>query len=202
MKTADYRLVEHEGGYIIYQGEEVYETKLYTNIFVYDKGLGDAIVRKMNEGKPLVVQRYLRKFNKAELVEMIRQLMKRDPYSPYQIADMCDAILEEPSIRRIIDAYTEIGTFELLERFCFFDAYEDDDYEYDPFLSYYGIDAYDNMDYIYESFEEQLLDCGREVEIDRKYAKMLTQKYDAFIIPKSPGRKAKYLKLRDKYFDE
>ena len=114
MKTADYRLVEHEGGYVVYKGDELYETKLYTKIFVLDKGLGDAVVRKMNEGKPLVVQRYLRKFNKAELVEMIRQLMKRDPYSPDQIADMCEAILEEPSIRRIIDAYTEIGTFDLL----------------------------------------------------------------------------------------
>ena len=55
METADYKLVEHEGGYIIYKGDEVYKTKLYTNIFVYDKGLGEVAVRKLNEGKPNVV---------------------------------------------------------------------------------------------------------------------------------------------------
>lgn len=40
-------------------------------------------------------------------------------------------------------------------------------------------------------------DNGRDVIFDEEYTKMITEKHKGFIIPKSPKRKAKYLKRRE-----
>lgn len=55
---------------------------------------------------------------------------------------------------------------------------------------------------IVEDYEEQWSDNGRDVIFDEEYTKMITEKHKGlkhkgFIIPKSPKRKAKYLKRRE-----
>ena len=50
---------------------------------------------------------------------------------------------------------------------------------------------------IVEDYEEQWSDNGRDVIFNEEYTKMITEKHKGFIIPKSPKRKAKYLKRRE-----
>lgn len=190
MKSAEYRLVEHDGGYIIYKGSEVYETQLLTNIFVYDKCLGDAAVRKLNEGKPNVVLRYLQKFDRAQLLELIKQTEGHDFYSEVlffsknavALVIALEEFLSDAHLRKLIDAYVEFGTLALPFYIATSDVYE----QYDPLLSYYSVGEFDNLaeeisDYFYDSLE-------REVEIDCKFINQLGYRFNATMRPKSKKR--------------
>ena len=190
MKSAEYRLVEHDGGYIIYKGNEVYETQLLTNIFVYDKCLGDAAVRKLNEGKPNVVLRYLQKFDRAQLLELIKQTEGHDFYSEVlffsknavALVIALEEFLSDAHLRKLIDAYVEFGTLALPFYIATSDVYE----QYDPLLSYYSVGEFDNLaeeisDYFYDSLE-------REVEIDCKFINQLGYRFNATMRPKSKKR--------------
>ena len=190
MKSAEYRLVEHDGGYIIYKGNEVYETQLLTNIFVYDKCLGDAAVRKLNEGKPNVVLRYLQKFDRAQLLELIKQTEGHDFYSEVlffsknavALVIALEEFLSDAHLRKLIDAYVEFGTLALPFYIATSDVYE----QYDPLLSYYSVGEFDSLaeeisDYFYDSLE-------REVEIDCKFINQLGYRFNATMRPKSKKR--------------
>lgn len=190
MKSAEYRLVEHDGGYIIYKGNEVYETQLLTNIFVYDKCLGDAAVRKLNEGKPNVVLRYLQKFDRAQLLELIKQTEGHDFYSEVlffsknavALVIALEEFLSDAHLRKLIDAYVEFGTLALPFYIATSDVYD----QYDPLLSYYSVGEFDNLaeeisDYFYDSLE-------REVEIDCKFINQLGYRFNATMRPKSKKR--------------
>lgn len=190
MKSAEYRLVEHDGGYIIYKGNVVYETQLLTNIFVYDKCLGDAAVRKLNEGKPNVVLRYLQKFDRAQLLELIKQTEGHDFYSEVlffsknavALVIALEEFLSDAHLRKLIDAYVEFGTLALPFYIATSDIYE----QYDPLLSYYSVGEFDNLaeeisDYFYDSLE-------REVEIDCKFINQLGYCFNATMRPKSKKR--------------
>lgn len=188
METADYKLVEHEGGYIIYKGDEVYKTKLYTNIFVYDKGLGEVAVRKLNEGKPNVVLRYLQKFDRAKLIELIKQTENHDLYSKVSclpttnLVTALDEFLSDAHLRKLIDAYVELGTLALPLSIATRDVYD----EYDPFLSSYSVGAFDIYgdmigDYFYDALEQ-------EVDIDYKYIEQIGDRFNATMRPKSKAR--------------
>ena len=190
MKSAEYKLVEHDGGYIIYKGNDVYETPLYTNIFVYDKCLGDAAVRKLNEGKPNIVLRYLQKFDRAKLFEFIKQADGHDFYSEVLLNSKGSATLvialeeffSDAHLRKLIDAYVEFGTLALPLYIATSDIYE----QYDPFLSYYSVGEFDNLaeqisDYFYDFLE-------REVDIDCKFINQLGYRFNATMRPKSKKR--------------
>ena len=190
MKSAEYRLVEHDGGYIIYKGNEVYETQLLTNIFVYDKCLGDAAVRKLNEGKPNVVLRYLQKFDRAQLLELIKQTEGHDFYSEVlffskkaaELVIALEEFLSDAHLRKLIDAYVEFGTLALPFYIATSDVYD----QYDPLLSYYSVGEFDSLaeeisDYFYDSLE-------REVEIDCKFINQLGYRFNATMRPKSKKR--------------
>ena len=190
MKSAEYRLVEHDGGYIIYKGNVVYETQLLTNIFVYDKCLGDAAVRKLNEGKPNVVLRYLQKFDRAQLLELIKQTEGHDFYSEVlffsknavALVIALEEFLSDAHLRKLIDAYVEFGTLALPFYIATSDIYE----QYDPLLSYYSVGEFDNLaeeisDYFYDFLE-------REVDIDCKFINQLGDRFNATMRPKSKKR--------------
>ncbi len=185
---AEYKLVEHEGGYIIHKGDDVYETKLYTNIFVYDKGLGEVAVRKFNEGKPNVVLRYLQKFDRAKLIEFIKQAHKHDLYSNMLLLSSPDMVIaleefiSDAQLRKLIDAYVELGTLSLPLSIATKDVYDD----YDPFLSYYGAGEFDLLaERIDEYFDDYL---QREIDLDYKYINQLGDRFNAKIRPKSKKR--------------
>ena len=188
MKSTEYKLVEHDGGYIIYKGNDVYETPLYTNIFVYDKCLGDAAVRKLNEGKPNIVLRYLQKFDRAKLFEFIKQTEGHDLYSEVLLISAVDLVialeefLSDAHLRKLIDAYVEFGTLALPFYIATSDIYE----KYDPFLSYYSVGEFDNLaeqisDYFYDILE-------KEVDIDHKFINQLGYRFNATMRPKSKKR--------------
>lgn len=190
MKSSEYKLVEHEGGYIIYKDNDVYETQLYTNIFIYDKGLGDAAVRKLNEGKPNVVLRYLQKFGRAKLLEFIKHTEGHDLYSevlyfsdkPAALVIALEDFLSDAHLRKLIDAYVEFGTLALPFYIAIYDIYE----EYDPFLSYYGVGEFDDLaEQISFYFDESL---EREVDIDLKFINQLGYRFNATMRPKSKKR--------------
>ena len=198
MKTAEYKLVEHEGGYIIYKGNEVYETKLYTNIFVYDKGLGEVAVRKLNEEKPNVVLRYLQKFDRAKLLEFIKQTENHDLYSEVltlptiALVTGIEEFLSDVQLRKLIDAYVELGTLSLPLYIATSDIYE----EYDLFLSYYGVGEFDDLaDEISDYFNDVL---EREVDLDNKYINLLGDRFNATMRPKSKKRQ----KLMDEKWND
>lgn len=188
MTTAEYKLVEHEGGYLIYKGNEVYETKLYTNIFVYDKDLGEVAVRKLNEGKPNVVLRYLQKFDRAELFEFIKQTENHDFYSEVLLIPATALVIEleeflsDAQLRKLIDAYVELGTLALPLYFATTDAYE----RYDPFLSYYSVGEFDDIAGQISDYFSDILE--REVEIDYEFINQLGYRFDATMRPKSKKR--------------
>lgn len=188
MKSTEYKLVEHNGGYVIYKGNEVYETQLCTNIFVYDKCLGDVAVRKLNEGKPNVVLRYLQQFDRAKLFEFIKQTEGHDLYSEVLLISAVDLVialaefLSDAHLRKLIDAYVEFGTLALPLYIATSDIYEN----YDPFLSYYSVGEFDELaerisDYFYDILE-------KEVDIDHKFINQLGYRFNATMRPKSKKR--------------
>jgi hypothetical protein len=189
MKPTEYKLVEHEGGYIIYKDNEVYETKLYTNIFVYDKSVGEVAVRKLNEGKSNIVLRYLQKFDRSKLIEFIGQTEKHDIYSNIlslsnnaALVKALDEFLSDAQLRKLIDAYVELGTLALPLSIATSDIYE----QYDPFLSYYSVGEFDGLaEQISDPFYDFL---EREVDIDYKYINQLGDRFNATMRPKSKKR--------------
>ena len=190
MKSTDYKLVEHDGGYIIYKDNDVYETQLYTNIFVYDKGLGEAAVRKFNEGKPNVVLRYLQKFGRAELIELIKQTENHDFYSEVLLSSNNSAALvialeeffSDAHLRKLIDAYVEFGTLALPLSIATSDIYD----QYDPFLSYYSVGEFDGLAELINNYFDDILE--REVAIDYKFINQLGRRFNATMRPKSKKR--------------
>lgn len=188
MKSTEYKLVEHNGGYVIYKGNEVYATQLCTNIFVYDKCLGDVAVRKLNEGKPNVVLRYLQQFDRAKLFEFIKHTEGHDLYSEVLLISAVDLVialeefLSDAHLRKLIDAYVEFGTLALPLYIATSDIYEN----YDPFLSYYSVGEFDELaerisDYFYDILE-------KEVDIDHKFINQLGYRFNATMRPKSKKR--------------
>lgn len=183
MKTAPFRLVEHEDGYIIYQGDKIYETKLYTNIFVYDKGLGEVAVRRLNEDKPTLVNRYLCKFSREELLDMVRQLQKHDALERWGWDGTndflkCESLFSDRHIRQLIDGYTEIGSLNVIADLGMGDAYA----SFDPFC---GIGPFE---YFYNMAERIWDEEEREINFDQEFTEQIEYKYNACFLPPATGR--------------
>ena len=60
-------VVEKDGRFHLYEGGQEYLTPCFFPISSCDKGLVEAIARKLGEGKPNLVMLYLRKYDNAEL---------------------------------------------------------------------------------------------------------------------------------------
>lgn len=188
MKNREYKLVKHEEGYIIYKGDEIYKTPLYTNIFVYDKGLGEAAVRKLNEGKTMLVQQYLRKYDRAELLKLMQQTEAHDIYTGLfdhtSTIVKCEEFFSDIHLRKLIDAFSELGTMSFPFAIGVVDIYDD----FDPFLSYYGVEAF--SDRYSEQIAEYLFDqFDIDTEINDEEIKRIGDKYNAFLLPKSQKRR-------------
>ena len=93
----NYRLVEKESKYFVYDGEVEYLTPILLPIATSDKGLAESILRKMNEGEQDAVNQYLDKYDTEELAKIILELASADPY--YSDIDLTSVITR--SILRI-----------------------------------------------------------------------------------------------------
>jgi hypothetical protein len=90
----------------------------------------------------------------------------------------------EAQLRKVIDAYTELGSMNIAIQICL------DDYEcYDPFLSYYGIsDVGDKASDYAEFMEMDLIDIhgyDEDVRIDIEFIIKMLDKYIESLLPKS-----------------
>ena len=73
-----YHVCEKDNRFYIYEGEQEHRTIILSTISSSDKGLIEAISRKMNEGKPKLVNLYLCKFDKQGLIDILKDLSIND----------------------------------------------------------------------------------------------------------------------------
>ena len=107
-----FHVVEKENRFFIFKGEEEYRTVILNTVSSSDKGLAEAIARKLNEGKPNLVKLYLRKFDRQGLIDIIMDLSINDKcdilYTSLELIDFLN-ILKDIHLRKIVDAYSECG---------------------------------------------------------------------------------------------
>ena len=110
-----YQVCEKENRFFIFKGEKEHRTMIQSTISSSDKGLVEAIVRKMNEGKPNLVNLYLCKFEKQGLVDIIKDLSINDRCLSNLSLELPDFLvgLKEIQLRKIVNVYSECGDVEL-----------------------------------------------------------------------------------------
>lgn len=201
----NYRLVEKESKYFVYDGETEYLTPILLPIATSDKGLAESILRKMNEGEQDAVTQYLDKYNTEELAKIILELASADPY--YSDIDLKKYLsdnkeyTEDSHLKLLIDGFSESGSVLVPFILGTFDVYDEDiNYDYDPFL--YGMAASSGtdisplgdsltytLDPICEFFdfdEEKLSQISEDFLID------LCEKYNAALLPSTEKDRRKF----------
>ena len=125
-----------DGRYFLWDDGHEYTTPCLFSISSCDKGLIEAIGRKISENKPNLVKLYLRKYDNAELVNIIKDLISEDNYwGPCEItnnAALCAKVFTNIQLRKLIDAYSECGSINLALSVAM-DIVRDD--FYDPFMA-------------------------------------------------------------------
>lgn len=181
---------------------EKYTTPCLFNISSYDAGLVDAIGRKISENKPNLVKLYLKKFNNAELVDIIKDLFSIDSYwQQYNITnnpELCAQVFNDNQLRKLIDAYSECGSINLALSVAADDVEED----FDDFLagmaatsgiimSAAGDSAQLHYDNLCEYFMDQHnRDVSDELSID--FLEKFIAKHNACILPKGPRARSNF----------
>ena len=210
------RIVEKDGRYFIFNGDEEYITLVQSTISSSDKGLVEAILRKMKEGKPNLVKLYLRKFDTLGLRNLIKDLSVNDCY--FSNIHFCDLPMEcrlfkDVQLRKLIDVYSECGSISFAT-----DIGLNDTLDFDWFCagmaetSGLGMspadELVDNVKFcICETYEDNLYSQSISPEeqknlvdeMDKKlsYSDMVNfvEKYQEFLLPKGP-------KARSRFFDK
>lgn len=191
-----FKIVGEDGRYFLWKDGHEYTTPCLCSISSCDKGLIEAIGRKISENKPNLVKLYLKKFNNAELVDILKDLFSIDGYWPqYNItnnSNLCAVLLEGIQLRKLIDAYSECGSINLALSVAANDIYEDFDDFMPGMAATSGITMsaardtaqlhYDNL---CEYFEDQHnRDVSEELSID--FLEQFILKHNASILPKGP----------------
>ena len=200
------RLVEKDGKHYIYEGDKEYVSPLQLPICTSDKGLAEAIVRKIIEGKPNLVKLYLCKYDKEGLATIVAELAEGDPFFAYEDINtyLCaeKTFCKETHLRKLIDAYSECGSVILPFRIGMFDVWDDElNWDYDPFMAGMaacsGIDINPETDFANSLLEEMVDELGEEFteQIPEDYIFGLVSKYNAFILPKAPRTRDRFFKL-------
>lgn len=197
MKNSEYHLMENSGRYTIYKGEEKYLSKALVPICIPDRTFAEVIIRMMNERKPTLARRYLRTLDRNALINLLTESYKSDIYR----SEDCETVLShlsEPDLIpdscliRWLDGFAEYGSVALLCAFGTNDAY--DNFYYDPFLSYYGIDS--KTDFVTSMSNEIYLwldEMDYELkEISEDTVSAIVDKYNAFLLPKSKRKREQF----------
>ena len=202
----NFRLVEKEGKYFIYQDEHEYLTPLHLPLATSDKGLAETIIRKISEGKPNLVKLYLSRYDKEKLSVLIREIADTDSYFHHNnistYLNLESTFCKEIHLRKLIDAYTECGSVLLPFRIGTFDVYDEElNCDYDPFLAgmaassgFYMDEVTDFADMIYEEMADFMEDDIMEQISEERIAEIVS-KYNAFILPSAPRTRKRFLDM-------
>lgn len=181
---------------------EKYTTPCLFNISSCDAGLVEAIGRKISENKPNLVKLYLKKFNNAELVDIIKELFSTDSYWPgFNITnnpELCAQVFNGNQLRKLIDAYSECGSINLALSVAADDVEEDFDYflagmaaTSGTIMSAAGDSAQLHYDNLCEYFMDQHnRDVSDELSID--FLEKFIAKHNACILPKGPRARSNF----------
>ena len=211
-----FHVVEKENRFFIFKGEEEYRTVILNTVSSSDKGLAEAIARKLNEGKPNLVKLYLRKFDRQGLIDIILDLSINDKCGVnctyLELIDFLN-ILKDIHLRKIVDAYSECGDIRLVNLTGTID--EDD---YDWFGAGMAASSGISMGPV-EDWAEMVIDglCEQYADrncsdnyTDEEYYKLqnelasmipekdlvnLMWKYCGFLLPKGPIAKGRFFDL-------
>ena len=182
-----YSVIEREGRYWLSFNDRMYITPFYLNISSEDKGLVEAAARKIEEGKPTLVMRYLCKYSNEELVKLMQDLKVGDiywyRYSFTNDPELCASSFSNLQLRKLIDAYTDCGSMGLV---CNVASKTD----YSPWLCARIVEA---------CFAEN--GCGIDMEnmISDDDAEVFLNKYQGFLIPAAPKAKSRFEALLLKF---
>ena len=188
----NFKVVERDGKFVIYEGEMEYLTPLCLPLITSDKGLAEAMVRKIVEGKPNLVTRYLMKYNTQELLATVDDLAALEAFKDWDIIHSHEGIslFKDVKLRKLIDAYSESGSISLIYCMGIDNVWENDMF-YDPFLdgmmatSGLSSDPYsDYADMKYTILCDQLEE-EYEDKISFEFMEGLIRKYNAFLLPSS-----------------
>ena len=202
----NFRLVEKEGKYFIYQDEQEYLTPLHLPLATSDKGLAETIIRKISEGKPNLVKLYLSRYDKEKLSLIITEIASTDSFFCYNdistYLNLESTFCKEIHLRKLIDAYTECGSVLLPFRIGTFDVYDEElNDDYDPFMAgmaatsgLYMDEVTDFADMIYEEMADFMEDDIIE-QIPEECITEIVSKYNAFILPSAPRTRKRFLDM-------
>lgn len=200
------KLVEKDGKYVIYEGEQEYLTPLHLPICVSDKGLAESIIRKITESKPNLVKLYLSKYDKERLVAIISELASNDSFFDWQDINKylgaSKTFCKETHLRKLIDAYSECGSIILPYRIGIFDVWDEDlNWSYDPFMAGMaansGIYMSEETEFANTLHEEMydFMDDDIVEQISDDYMAGLVSKFNAFILPSAPRTRKRFFSL-------
>lgn len=198
MKSTEYHLVENEGRYIIYHGDDKYLSKAFVPISIPDRTFAEAIIRMMNEHKPTLARRYLRTLNREALINLLVECYSSDIYRSGDCERVLshlhepDFIPDDRCLVKWLDGFAEYGSVALLCAFGTNDAY--DNFYYDPFLSYYGIDSKCDFVMSMSSEIDNWLDemNYEHPEMPEDTVSEIVDKYNAFLLPKSKRKREEF----------
>ena len=171
-----FSVVEEHGVYFLYEGDQRYVTPCFFNIWSSDKGLVEAISRKIKEGKPNLVMLYLRKYDNEKLVDIIAELTAIDGFNFYHNCEiatnkkLCAKSFTNIQLRKLIDAYSECGSMNLAVHIAVNEA----------------DDSWDEAQYYYEDIRncfDEYCCIDVEDELDLEYLDKLVSKYNAVLVP-------------------
>lgn len=202
-----FSVVEKDGRYHLYEGGKEYLTPCLFPLSSRDKGLMEAIARRLGENKPNVVMLYLRKYDNPALVEIIHDLAQADVFSSpgHDISmnkELCAASFKNIQLRKLIDAYVECGSMHLITDIFITDL----DEEYDDFLygmavtsGVYSSSYEDQVDTYIELIYDSATDQDYQMDMDDdKYSEYLTSlivKYNAVLVPKAQRARDNFIDL-------
>ena len=191
------QVFEKKNRFFLFKDGEEYRTVVQNTISSTDKGLVEAIARKINEGKPNLVKLYLRKFDIQGLIDIINDLRTNDKWSsrlPSTRTSEFFGLFKESQLRKLIDVYSECGDVGIA-----FDIGTIDTEDYDWFGA--GMAASSGLcmdpvaDYVY-MVADILCDEDEDVyaNISEEDFVKMAWKHADYLLPKGP-------KARSKFFD-
>lgn len=211
MKKA-FHVIEKDNRFFLYKEEEEFRTVIQNTISSVDKGLVEVIARKMNEGKPNIVNLYLCNFDRQGLIDLVKDLSTNDIYSIRLSIELPEFLngLKDIQLRKIANVYSECGDIGLAILVGTIDA---DDYDWFgagmAACSEIGMDPVEDWaDMIIEELCTQYAEHNSSGEdIDDEYYHLMDEmenmiprddlvkfmwKYCDYLLPKGPKAKSSF----------
>lgn len=192
-----FSVVEDDGVYVLYKGSQMYISPCFFNVASSDKGLAEAIARKLEEGKPNLVKLYLREYDNKELVKIIIDSIEFDDsiyeccgYDITNNPTLCAESFTDIQLRKLIDAYSECGSMYLSMKVAINDV-EAEETDVDHA---YSVAAQIYYDSICDYFENNCcIDVTEDLSVE--YLEGFIRKYNAVLVPQNPKARSEFPEL-------